>query len=168
MSTHRQLTGRGALGVFRLSLLAAALTIWLIPTPALGAVIEHTSVPLEGLEFPDNPCGEGLVHTDGALHILVTMTVNDNRVSGSVHVQPQGAKLAGLESGDEYMGTGVTRESFSESLTNGQATTTLVNNFRIIGKGQTANWLVHGVMQVTVRADGTVSADVDFERIDCR
>lgn len=168
MSTHGQLGGRSALGVFRLSLLAAALTTLLVPGPAFGAVIEHTTVPLEGLEFPDNPCGEGLVHTDGALHILVTMTVNDNRVSGSVHFQPQGATLAGLESGDEYVGTGVTRESFSESLTNGQATMTLVNNFRIIGKRQTANWLVHGVTHLTLRADGTVSADVDFERIDCR
>lgn len=168
MSTYPQLAGRRRLSVFRLSLLVAALTILLIPTPASGAVIEHTTVPLEGLEFPENPCGEGLVHTGGALHILITMSVNDNRVSGSVHFQPQGAKLVGLESGDEYVGTGVTRESFSESLTSGQATMTFVDNFRIIGKGQTANWLVHIVTHVAIRADGTVSANVDLERIDCR
>ena len=168
MSTHPQLVSRRTLSVFRLSLLVAALTIWLIPTPALGAVIQHTTVPLEGLEFPENPCGEGLVHTGGALHVLVTMTVNDNRVSGAVHFQPQGAKLVGLESGDAYVGTGVTRESFSESLTNNQATATFVDNFRIIGKGQATNWLVHIVTHVAIRADGTISANVDLERIDCR
>lgn len=168
MFTHPQLAGRRPLSVFRLSLVVAALTMLLIPTPASGAVIERTTIPLEGLEFPENPCGEGLVHTGGTLYILVTMTVNDNRVSGSVHFQPQGAKLVGLESGDAYVGTGMARESFSESLTNGQATVRFVDNFRIIGKGQATNWLVHIVTHLAVRADGTASANVDVERIDCR
>ena len=85
------------------------------------------------------PCanrGAGeLVDLNGPLHVLITTTINGNKVSGKTHFQPQGLSGVGLDTGDTYRATGVTQDYFKGSFKNGQASFTFVNNFRIIGQG---------------------------------
>lgn len=150
-----------------IALMAVALMLGITPSTANAAVQENIKIPLAGLEF--DICGETLVHTSGNLHIKFTYTENDNRISGSAHFQPQGAKLVGTVSGNEYVGTGITRDNFSEPVgDNGATTFTFVNNFRIIGKGDAPNFLEHGVTHITLNADGELTADVHLESAECK
>lgn len=147
---------------------ALGLMALLSARPAAAAVQEHLTIPLEGLVFADEGCGEGYVHTAGTLHVLITRTENANRVTETFHFQPQGAKLVGLTSGDEYVGTGVTRQTVTSSTDSPQSTLTFVNNFRIIGKGQAPSLLVHEVLHVTVNTDGEITASIEHASLECR
>jgi len=137
------------------------------PVIAHGAVTTNVSIPIEGEVFTDL-CGEDLIHTGGNLHILMSYTVNDNNVSGNVHFQPQAAKLVGLTTGREWVGTGMLHEHFSESLSNGAATFTSVSNFRIIGKGQAPNYIEQFIVHTTINANGDVTAEVSLENVECK
>jgi hypothetical protein len=148
-------------------LLVAALAMLSSPSVAFGAVEENVTVSLVGEVF-DGICGEDVVHTAGDLHILVTATVNDNHVSGNFHLNPQGAKLVGLTTGNEYVGTGMLHESFQGSLDNGAATFTFVNNFRIVGKGQAPSYIYQVVAHTTINANGDVTADLESVTEECR
>ena len=147
-------------------LLAAALAMLWSPNVALGAVEENISFSLVGDVFEDI-CGEEAVHTDGDLHILVTATVNDTHVSGNFHLNPQHAKLVGLTTGNEYVGTGMLHESFQGSLNNGAATFTFVNNFRLVGKGQAPSYIYQVVAHTTINANGDLTADVELVGEEC-
>ena len=118
------------------------------------------------------PCAAGgageIVDLSGPLHTVITLTINGNEVSGYLHFQPQGISGTGATTGDKYQATGVTRTSFSTSLHNGQANTTFVNNFRIIGQGPGNNFLVHETAHITINADGTVTVNHDNLSTDCR
>jgi hypothetical protein len=106
------------------------------------------------------------VDFSGPLHLLLTLTVNGNNASGKIQSQPQG--LSGTSStGAKYQGTGVTEETFTVSLQNGQAHFTMINNFRIIGQGQSGNLLIHATVHVTINANGTATAVVDGETAEC-
>ena len=148
-------------------LLAAALAMFWSPVVAHGAVTTNVSIPIEGEVFTDL-CGEDLIHTGGNLHILMSYTINDNRVSGNVHFQPQAAKLVGLTTGREWVGTGMLHEHFSESPDGGAATFTSVSNFRIIGKGQAPNYIEQVILHTTINANGDVTADVSLAGVDCK
>jgi hypothetical protein len=82
--------------------------------------------------------------------------------------QPQGISGTGETTGANYQATGVTKESFKNSLQNGQANITSVNNFRIIGQGPGNNFLVHETMHVSINADGNVTVSHDNFSIDCK
>lgn len=159
--------GRGFLVAF-----VAAVVMLSSPIAAQGAVQEQVRIPLTGGVIPGgaNPCTtEDLTHTDGYLHILITYTENDNRISGTALFQPQGAKLVGAQSGNEYVGTGMFMQTFSQPVgADGAAVITFVSNFRIIGKGKTTNLLVHEHGHMTINADGTVRAEVNRSSVECR
>ena len=118
------------------------------------------------------PCandGAGeVVALSGSIHTLITSTINDNRVSGKVHNQPQGISGTGQTTGDKYQGTGVTQSHFTESLVNGQANETFVNNFRIVGQGPGNNFLLHIVAHITFNANGDVTVDHEVTGVECR
>lgn len=134
------------------------------PGTALAAVQEHFTIPVEGVVFEgDEVCGEVLTHTAGNLHVLITYTENDNRISGTMHFQPQGAKLVDA-SGRTYQGTGIGMIHFSEPVDDtGAAVVTTVDSFKFIGRGQTANVGYLLVTHVTLGADG--SPVVEFEHL---
>lgn len=148
-------------------LLAAAMVMFWSPGVAFGSVEINERISIEGEVFEDI-CGEDLIHTGGNLHILITYTINDNNASGNVHFNPQAAKLVGMSSGDEWLGTGMLHESFSESFTNGSVTFTSVSNFRIIGKGDAPNLLEQTILHTTINANGDVTADVSLAGVDCK
>lgn len=159
--------GRGFLVAF-----FAAVVMLSSPIAAYGAVQEQVRIPLEGDVIPaeTNPChDENLIHTDGYLHILITYTENENRISGTALFQPQRAKLVGAESRDQYVGTGMFMETFNEPVgADGAAVITFVSNFRIIGKGKTTNLLIHEHGHMTINADGSVSAEINSSSVECR
>ena len=119
-------------------------------------------MPIAGDVFNDI-CGEDLIHTSGNLHILMTFTENNNRVSGTYHFQPQAAKLVD-EFGRMYSGTGVGRGHFSEPVDEtGAVSFSSVDSFKIIGHGKAPNFLVQIVSHMTINANGDVTAE--FEKV---
>lgn len=134
---------------------------------ALAAVQENFTVPLAGLVFEDI-CGETLTHTAGDLHILISYTENDNRVSGMMHFQPQGAKIVD-ESGRTYSGTGVGMVRFNEPRDEaGAVNFTAVDSFKLIGHGDAPNFLEQIVSHVTINANGDVTAEFEFVSQQCK
>ena len=147
---------------------------------ALGAFAllpEQTFAEAENLSIPmelavDVPCanaglGETVLLT-GDLHILVSSTVNGNIVRTKFHYQPQGISGYGTISGNEYHATGVTQGQFRSALRNDQATISIVNTFRLIGRGGAENFSVHENTHLTVKANGDVNALVDNLKTDCK
>jgi len=118
------------------------------------------------------PCAAGgageVVDLSGPLHTLTSFTINGNNVSGYFHFQPQGISGTGETTGDKYQATGVTQQSFKNSLQNGQANLTFVNNFRIIGQGPGNNYLVHETLHFTINANGTQTVSFDNLTVDCK
>jgi hypothetical protein len=118
------------------------------------------------------PCAAGgagqVVDLTGPLHTLITFTINGNNVSGFFHFQPQGISGTGETTGEKYQATGVTEESFKTSLQDGQANSTFVNNFRIIGQGPGNNFLVHETLHFAINANGTVTVFHDNFSVECK
>ena len=118
------------------------------------------------------PCANGgageITSGDLRLHVLTTLTVNGNNVSGKFHYQPQGGSLVGETTGDTYRATGVTQGHFKGSFQNGQYTETFVNNFRMIGPGPGNNYLVHETFHITINANGDVTVNHDNFSVECK
>ena len=118
------------------------------------------------------PCANGgageIVALSGDIHDLFHFVINGNRFKGKVHTQPQGIRGVGLTTGDRYRGTGVTQETFGGSLVNGQATSTFVKTFLIIGQGPEINFIIHEVVHVTLNAHGELTAVVDNFSVTCK
>jgi hypothetical protein len=138
--------------------------------PANAAVQENDTTEINLTVFI--PCAAGgtgeTVDLTGTLHTLITFTIDGNTVSGFFHFQPQGISGTGETTGAKYQATGVTQESFKNSLQNGQANETFVNNFRIIGQGPGNNFLVHETLHFTINADGAVTVSHDNFSADCK
>lgn len=115
----------------------------------------------------NNGAGE-VIELSGQLHILIVSNINNQRVSGLTHFQPQGVQGRGQTTGNLYNATGITQEHFNGSLVNGQYTTTFVNNYRLIGQGPGNNYLIHQTLHVTVNSNGEATAAVDNTSIDCK
>ena len=150
----------GCVGVF-LTVLAA---------PVQAEVVKIVSIDLNTVQFVS--CANGgageLVSLEGLLHVLVTLTINGNNISGKNQFQPQGVSGVGLSTGDRYQGTGVTQSFFKGSLQNGQFNQTFVNNFRIIGQGPGNNFLLHENFHLTVNANGEVTTVHDNFSVECK
>jgi hypothetical protein len=148
--------------------LVAVLMILIVPAIAAVQVNDKTDISLTVFI----PCAAGgageIVDLSGPLHMLISFTINGNNVSGYFHFQPQGISGTGETTGDKYQATGVTQESFKNSLQNGQANLTFVNNFRIIGQGPGNNFLVHETLHLTINANGTLTVSHDNFSVDCK
>src|SRR6266403_3968109 len=148
--------------------LGAVLSVATVPGHAAVEVNQETDISLSVFV----PCAAGgageIVDLSGPLHVLITFTINGNNVSGYMHFQPQGISGTGETTGIKYQATGVTEESFKNSLQNGQANLTFVNNFRIIGQGPGNNFLVHETLHITVNANGAVTVSHDNFSADCK
>jgi hypothetical protein len=150
------------LGLIGFALLAAA-------APASAAAQVNESIPFNDFKV-FIPCANGgagdTVTLNGRLHILITFTANENRVSGTDHFQPQG--LHGSDTGGHaYRGVGITRDHFAGSLVNGQFTTTSVNNFYIVGAAHAPSYRVHETFHLTFNAKGDVTVVQDHLRVTC-
>ena len=146
------------------------LTLAVLAVPANAAVQVNDTTDINLTVFV--PCALGgvgeVVDLAGPLHTLISFTINGNNVSGYSHFQPQGITGTGETSGNKYQATGVTQQSFAQSLQNGQSNFTFVNNFRIIGQGPGNNFLVHETLHVTINANGTATVYHDNFSMDCK
>ena len=115
----------------------------------------------------NNGAGE-VIDLSGSLHILVASNINNQRVSGFSHFQPQGVQGKGQSTGNLYNATGITQEHFSGSFVNGQYTYTFVNNYRLIGQGPGNNYLIHQTGHITINSNGEATAFVDNTSIACK
>jgi hypothetical protein len=123
---------------------------------------------LDVTEFVDIPCAGESVVLQGQLHVLTHYTVTGNQVVSKTHFQPQGITGTGTVSGDRYHSTGVSQEIFKGSFSNGQYTTTMIDNFRIIGQGPGNNFLVHATFHLTLNANGATTATLDRFSVECK
>jgi hypothetical protein len=148
--------------------LAAALTIAIAPANAAVQVNDKTEIGLV-VQVPCAAGGAGeIVDLTGPLHTVVSLTISGDNVSGYFHFQPQGISGTGETTGAKYQATGTTLQSVKNSLQNGQANFTFVNNFRMIGQGQGNNFLVHETLHFTVTSNGTLTVYHDNFDVDCR
>lgn len=128
----------------------------------MAAVVEHETIPVTGWVFEDI-CGETLTHTAGSLHVLITHTENNNRVSGTMHFQPKGVKHVD-ESGRTYVGGGIGMVQFNEPADgSGAISFTTVDSFIFMGQGTTPNIGYQMMTHTTIDANGETT--VEFERM---
>lgn len=89
--------------------------------------------------------------------------------AGGVHVKtqanPQGISGVGQTTGNVYQGTGVSQDLFNTTV--GEQTT-VINNFRIIGREPGTSIMVHSVWHYTINANGTLTAEADHSSSECR
>jgi len=112
------------------------------------------------------PCIDETLHLTGEMHVLTHVTLDGNGgFHMKTHYQPQEAKGTTDISGYEYVGAGVSQ--WEENGKVGQEYT-YTNNFNMIGKGKAPDFMVHEDMHITVRPDGTVTADHAHIRVTCK
>ena len=83
----------------------------------------------------------------------------------TINTAPQGARVI---LNDEYVGTGVERQTVTSSTDSAQSSLTFIDNFRMIGKGRATSLHVHEVFHVTVNTDGEITASIDRASLECR
>jgi len=138
--------------------------------PANAAIEVNQSVPITLFVFV--PCAAGgageIVDLSGSLHVLVTLTITGNNFSEVLHFQPQGVSGTGETTGAQYQATGLTETTLTGSFQNGQANTTFVNRFDIIGQGPGNNFTVHETAHITTNANGTLTVNFDNFGVECK
>jgi len=136
----------------KLILLVALALPFVIPPSAHAAVQVNEIQPLNDFEV-SIPCTGEAVTLNGSIHVLVTFTINDNRVAGTEHFQP--IHLVGEDTaGRTYHGVGITSDHFSASLHGFQFTATSRNNFFIIGTRGAPSYKLHEVFHATIDTHG--------------
>jgi hypothetical protein len=153
------------------ALFAGALAVVGMAVPAGAAPATHFTVnqqiPLAGFQVFVPCTGDTITFTQGTLHDMFSLTVNGSHFSLTTHDQP--ANLMGTDtSGRRYEGVGITRGSDSGSFVNGQAVSTFVNNFYMIGQAGAPSYKTHETFHVTFTPSGDITAFHDSLWITCR
>ena len=139
---------------------------------ALAEVTSNVVIPLVTTDFvscANNGTGE-IVDLTGNLHALfITSSSSSGNVTVKFHFNPQDVIAVGRTTGNIYQGTGVTQMIATyDGITGYPFVSNYVNNYRLIGKGSGANYLVHSNVHITINANGTVTASVDNSSVDCK
>jgi hypothetical protein len=156
----------------RLGLLAATMALAMLgaAAPAAAAVEDNESITLSdfGVSVPCANGGAGdTVTLNGRVHVLLTFTINQNRVSGTEDFQPQDLSGTDTEGRAYHAVGGFFHSSFSGSLVDGQGTEIFVNRFYIVGTGGAPSYKVHETFDITVNAQGDVTLIQEHLRITC-
>ncbi len=136
--------------------------------PRASVVVNEQRVPINRT-YP-NPClaASEAIAFSGYLHTLITVTVDQD---GGVHLENQVNETSltgeGLISGKVYRAS---NELHSSTNDRGPAplTTTVIDNFRIIGPEPNDNFYVRLRTHVTTNANGVPTAEVDEFDAECR
>ena len=117
------------------------------------------------------PCANGgvgeTVNLSGDVHLLITFTINDNNIKGTLHYQYYGIKGIGTFTGDKYQLTGVTQNEFKGSFINGQYETTGLNHFKFIEQGTGVTYSVSQLAHFTFNANGIFTSNIISFTFDC-
>ncbi len=135
-----------------------------VPAQADGSISSQN--PIEMLTYI--PCAGELVSLSGTVHSVTRLETNDNGIHVESLFNPQGISGVGLTTGDNYVGTGVTRSGSSATFETFPYTYTYVNNYRFVGQGTGNNYLVHWNFHQTFLADGTLTSWVDNYSYECK
>ncbi len=149
----------------KLTVLLMAAAVVLSGSVPAGAETVTERILLESGDFITPGCGEDLDHTGYLLAVFTTTETPSGNVHVGFHFSPQGITATGLTTGATYQGTGVTRGSFTEAKA---SVFTEVNNFRIIGRGQTPDLIEAWTIHMTINANGEVTAEVERIVTECR
>lgn len=138
------------------------------PSLAAQAITDNMVIPTDLLVYV--PCANGgageNVAFSGNLHVLTHLTIsNAGTATIKSHFQPQGMTGLGQVTGDEYHATGVTQDILHLAM---GETYTMVNNFRIIGRGTGNNFLAHETFHYTFNANGTLTVVHDNLSTTCK
>jgi hypothetical protein len=148
----------------------AVLAFTLASAAQAQAKAEHTTaqdqIPLAGFQVFVPCTGDTITFTQGYLHDMFAITINDNHISIKTHDQPHNLKGTDT-SGRSYEGVGVTQEQLGGSLVNGSFHDTFINNFYMVGKRGAPSYKTHETSHITVTATGRVSTAIDHLRITC-
>lgn len=143
-----------------------------VPTSLAKAMTFTASFPCPVNILAFLPCALGgageFVQISGTVHALIHTTINGNNFQSTMNFNPQGVIGVGLTTGDKYQGGGVTHIQSGGSFVNGQSTDTFVNIFDFHVPGPGNNFTLHQTFHVTLNADGTATASVDNETIECK
>jgi hypothetical protein len=151
---------------------AAALVLAMggVASPAGAGTASHFQVnqqiPFAGFQVAVPCTGDTITFTQGFLHDLFNLTVNGSHFSVTTHDQPHNLKGTDT-SGRSYEGVGITTEHDAGSFVNGQAVTTFVNNFYMIGKAGAPSFKTHETFHVTTTPSGKITAFHDSLRVTC-
>jgi hypothetical protein len=152
------------------ALCAAAAALVVVASPAGASPVTHLKVnqwlPLAGLQVFVPCTGDTITFTQGSLHDTAYGTANGSHFSLKTHDQPSNLKGADT-SGRSYEGVGVTQQLVSGSFVKGQAVSTFVNNFNMVGLGGAPIFKTHEVAHVTVTPAGVTSVSFDKLRVTC-
>jgi hypothetical protein len=152
------------------TLCAAAFAVIAAAVPASAGTVSHFKVnqqiPFAGFQVLVPCTGDTITFTQGSLHDMFYLTVNGSHFSMTTHDQPH--NLMGTDtSGRSYEGVGITEEHDSGSFVNGQAESTFVNNFYMIGKAGAPSFKTHETFHVTFTPSGDITASHDSLRVTC-
>jgi hypothetical protein len=155
----------------RVASVFAVLVIALLCAKAIAAVESNFNIPIDQSVFI--PCANGgagdNVTLGGPLHMLAVVTFTKDQAHVKLQANPQDVTGKGSGAGATYRATGVSRDDLNVNTANGfPVNETIVNNFRIIGKGQVDNFLVHETLHFTVNANGMLTANHDSLSVECR
>jgi hypothetical protein len=155
----------------RVATIFAVLVVAVLCATAIAAVQSNFSIPIDQSVFI--PCANGgagdNVTLSGPVHMLALVTFTKDDAHVKLQANPQDVTGRGSVAGATYRATGVTRDDLNVNTANGfPVNETIVNNFRMISKGQADNFLVHETMHFTVNANGMLTANHDSFSVECR
>jgi len=144
----------------------AVVACGLLSVTAASATAVTQKIPFDFVLAPEEACGEA-IHLNGTLLAEFSSTESSGgNVQIGFHFNPQGITGVGLTSGATYHATGVTLGTTTIKATGG-ISDTFVNSFKIIGEGSAQNFLETDVFQLTLNANGVVTATVERSTIRC-
>jgi hypothetical protein len=116
------------------------------------------------------PCAAGgageEVHLTGTAHVIFHVTLDG---AGGAHVKTQGnfqgVSGTGLTTGDKYQASDAINTEVNVKV-GAESTNEVTANF--IGRGNAPNFQLHELFHVTINADGTATAFVNDERVECK
>lgn len=107
------------------------------------------------------------IDLSGTLQVLETATFMPS--GGAVFtfsVSPRGVRGTGETTGERYIGTGLTRSTFTIAPS-GTVTETDIDQFHIVGTAGAATYDVRAVLHFTVNPRGAFTADVEKFYFNC-
>jgi hypothetical protein len=134
-----------------------------------GEMVQNQTYDREGFLFV--PCANGgtgeMVHIVGQLHIVTSVTANDNHVTLQYHTNARYSGV-GLTTGDKYEAPGGAHEKATFQIPAGQPYEYSFRfGMRLVGQGPGNNFVIHQIVHLVVNANGEVTVDFDKMTSEC-
>ncbi len=120
-----------------------------------AAVTTHTTIPSSFTFF--DVCSNEPVSVSGNVDILITSTVTDNTISGTLHTLFRATGI-GLVSGQPYEEEVAFVRAFESSLQNGQFDVTSFGEINVVTPGGGNNLWSPFLIHMTFDADGNLTS----------